>query len=121
MQFDINTQLTYKFRAWPNQVNVHPISFSAGFYTGTQAVLSTAVTSTNLGLRDYVISLVPGSQSAVSPYCRKVNQGLADVIVITFTGAPGMCSLTKGASYYLNVKASAAGTTVDYLLNATPL
>lgn len=121
MQFDINTQFTYKFRASANQVNVHPIIFSASFYTGAQAVLSMAVTSTNLGLRDYVISTIPGSMTPVNFYGKKMNQGLADVIAISFNNQFGTCVLQKGVQYYLNVKASLPGVTVDYLLNATPL
>ena len=124
LQLDINTWLTYKFRAPAGKVNVHPIKFDASFYTGTQAALFTAVTSTNLGLRDYVISLTPGSMTAVSPYCRKLNQGLAATIYISLNAEFGTCALAKGVQYYLNVKASGTTTStvaVDYLLKATSM
>ena len=115
-QYDVNTARQYWFSAAAGKIQVHPVVFNSSYYTSASAYVQANQYTNNTNNRDIVISSTPGSMTPVGTSCSSLNKPMQSTIYISFAGAAGYCSLTKGQTYYVNVKANSASLPVDYLL-----
>ena len=123
LTFNVENSHIYVYRATPNVVHVHPITFNAAYFTGPTASITSAWTVTNQAGRQMVISDTPGSMTPTDPTrygCNKFSFE-ADVTQILFdTREVSFCGLNRGQQYYLNIKAIDRDVVMDYIIQPSP-
>lgn len=120
--FDASNPQTYAFSTAANVIHSHRLRFDAANFPGKGAVIQHNQFTLNANPRDVWISAAPGGPK-VGVSAMQVGSSLGSLMRIAFDNSGnfmnGITNVTKGAPYYLNVKAHDANVPVDYLISAS--